>query len=397
VTATTVGHITHYANLLPEKSAPSVIGRGQLLTYTIQVWNSGLSTDDPPFSRLTDTVPMSTTLVSISHGGISQTITGSISVSWTLPHMSPGDRLARSFTVRVNDDLISGTQIVNSDYRASWYELELGTVLSNTGPSFTTTVQEVGLIASYKIVTPTLAFPGPDNILTFSLHLVNSGPFSLTDVSVYDWLPWENSSYQRDAIATAGQVISDIVSVEWMGDVAPFSEQVVTLTVLVDPGYQGAITNTAVISHPDLLSEIIVDAVAYITSEPVLRITKSASPSPVSAYSNLKYTIHVGNLGQVATSLVISDTIPDGTTYVVDSATGGGDLVGEELFWYVPRLLPGENQVVAFTVNIGGGNVIVNDKYGVRSAEGISAQGAPVVTQIFGGFKIVYLPLIEKP
>jgi uncharacterized repeat protein (TIGR01451 family) len=311
--------------------------------------------------------------------------------------MSPGDRLARSFTVRVNDDLISGTQIVNSDYRASWYELELGTVLSNTGPSFTTTVQEVGLIASYKIVTPTLAFPGPDNILTFSLHLVNSGPFSLTDVSVYDWLPWENSSYQRDAIATAGQVISDIVSVEWMGDVAPFSEQVVTLTVLVDPGYQGAITNTAVISHPDLLSEIIVDAVAYITSEPVLRITKSASPSPVSAYSNLKYTIHVGNLGQVATSLVISDTIPDGTTYVVDSATGGGDLVGEELFWYVPRLLPGENQVVAFTVNIGGGNVIVNDKYGVRSAEGISAQGAPVVTQIFGGFKIVYLPLIEKP
>ena len=60
VTATAVGHITHYANLLPEKSAPSVIGRGQLLTYTIRVWNSGLSTDDPPFPWLTDTVPMST-------------------------------------------------------------------------------------------------------------------------------------------------------------------------------------------------------------------------------------------------------------------------------------------------------------------------------------------------
>ncbi|HET6443348.1 MAG TPA: hypothetical protein VFI27_02110 [candidate division Zixibacteria bacterium] len=397
VTASAVGHITHYANLLPEKSAPSVIGRGQLLTYTIQVWNSGLSTDDPPFPRLTDTVPMSTTLVNISHGGISQTITGSTSVSWTLPHMSPGDRLARSFTVRVDDDLISGTQIVNSDYRASWYEPELGTVLSNSGPSFTTTVKEVGLIASYKIVTPSLAFPGLDNVLTFSLHLINSGPFSLTGVSVYDWLPWENSTYQRDAFATSGQVISDIVSVEWMGGVAPFSQEVVTLTVLVDPHYQGAITNTAVISHPDLLSEITVDAVAYITNDPVLKITKSASPDPVPAYSDLKYTIHVFNLGQVASGLVITDTIPDGSTYVADSATGGGELVGEELFWYVPLLLPGENQVVAFTVNIGGGSVVVNDKYGVRSAEGISAQGVPVVTQIFGGYRIVYLPAIEKP
>ncbi|MGB3715888.1 MAG: hypothetical protein WA996_15785 [Candidatus Promineifilaceae bacterium] len=397
VTATAVGHITHYANLLPEKSAPSVIGRGQLLTYAIQVWNSGLSTDDPPFPWLTDTVPLSTTLVNISHGGISQTITGSTSVSWTLPHMSPGDRLARSFTVRVDDDLISGTQIVNDGYRASWYELELGTVLSNTGPSFTTTVQEVGLIDSYKVVTPALAIPGPDNILTFSLHIVNSGPYSITGVSVYDWLPWENSTYQRDALATAGQVISDIVSVEWMGDVAPFSEEVVTLTVLVDPNYQGAITNTAVISHPDLLGDIIVDAVAYITSEPVLRITKSAAPDPVPANGDLKYTIHVFNLGQVATGLVITDTIPDGSTYVADSATGGGDLVGDELFWYVPLLLPGEKQDVAFTVKVGGGSVVVNDSYGVSSAEGISALGAPVVTQIFGGFRFVYLPVIEKP
>ena len=66
--------------------------------------------------------------------------------------MSPGDRLARSYTVRVDDNLISGTQIVNDDYRASWYELELGAILSNTGPAITTTVHEVGLIDSFKVV-----------------------------------------------------------------------------------------------------------------------------------------------------------------------------------------------------------------------------------------------------
>jgi hypothetical protein len=41
VTGTAVGLVTHLANLIPTKSAPPVIGRGQLMTYTINVWNNG--------------------------------------------------------------------------------------------------------------------------------------------------------------------------------------------------------------------------------------------------------------------------------------------------------------------------------------------------------------------
>jgi len=78
----------------------------------------------------------------------------------------------------------------------------------------------------------------------------------LFDVTVYDLLPWKSSTYQRDADVSAGDVISDIVSVRWTGDVSAFSSQIVTLTVVVDPYYQGVLTNTAVISHPDLLSEV---------------------------------------------------------------------------------------------------------------------------------------------
>lgn len=310
--------------------------------------------------------------------------------------MSPGDRLARSYTVRVDDDLISGTEIVNDDYTVSWFNTQGSTILSNTGPPITTTVREVGLIASYKLVTPTITLPGPNIILTFNLHIANSGPYSITGVSVYDWLPWEDSTYQRDAAATSGQIISDIVSVEWIGGVAPFSEEVVTLTVLVDPDYQGAITNTAVISHPDLLGEITVDAVAYITSEPILRITKSASPDPVPAESVLKYTIWVFNLGQLATTLVITDTIPTGVSYVPDSATGGGQLVGDTLTWQTPLLLPGESRNYSFQVEVGRGSVVINDRYGVMSAEGVAATGDPVFTTIIGGHQNTYLPAILK-
>jgi len=396
VAATAVGHVTHYANLLPVKTAPPVIGSGQLMTYSINIWNSGLSTDDPPLPLLTDTVPASTTLVRVNHGGVSQTNAGSTHVSWTLPPMSPGDRLARSYTVRVDDDLISGTHIVNDDYRASWYELELGTILSNTGPAITTTVHEVGLIASFKVVTPTVALPGPNTILTFSVHIVNSGPDSLSGVSVYDWLPWEDSTYQRDAVATSGEIISDIVSVKWYGDVAPFSEEVITMTVLVDPDFKGAITNTAVINHPDLLQDITVDAVAYITDEPILRITKFASPDPVPADSTLKYTIRVVNLGQLATSLIITDTIPTGASYVPNSTSGGGILEDGILVWNTPLLQPGEDSYYTFQVEVGRGSEVINDRYGVISAEGVSATGDPVVTAIIGGLQNIYLPALYK-
>ncbi|MDY7077967.1 MAG: hypothetical protein SXV54_13710 [Chloroflexota bacterium] len=406
VTGTAIGKVTHLAYLNVSKSAPPVIGRGQLMTYTINVWNSALATDEPPSPYLWDVLPISGTTVitsSISHSGTIQSVlSGTLQmtvISWTLPAFGTGERMeeARSFTVRVDDDLVSGTQIVNEDYRVGWYEIEDGKFLENPGQPVTTTVKEVGLIDSYKEVTPTLASPGPGNILTYYVHIVNSSPLSLTGVTVYDLLPWQASTYQRDAIASDGQVISDIVSFRWTGGVAAFSSEVVTFTVLVDPDYQGPVTNTAVISHPDLLSEVAVHAVAYITEKPVLEITKRAWPDPVEEGGDLAYTIRVVNLGQQATSLVVTDTVPNNTTYITGSATAGGQLVGDQVHWEnIPLLEPGESRTFEFQVEVEGGTEVLNDQYGVRCAEGVVAEGAPVITSISGGGNLIYLPLILK-
>ena len=53
----------------------------------------------------------------------------------------------------------------------------------------------------------------------------------LTGVRFHDLLPWQVSTYQRDAVASSGVLISDIVSVDWLGNVAPLSEELVTFTV----------------------------------------------------------------------------------------------------------------------------------------------------------------------
>ena len=398
VTGTASGKITHLANLIPSKTAPEIIGRGQLMTYTITVFNSALSTDEPPSPWLTDTVPASVTVVGISDGGASQTVSDTTVISWTLPSMSPGDRLTRTFTVLVDNDLVSGTQIINRDYRAAWFEIEDNAVFSNTGQAVTTTVQEAGLVDSYKTVTPTSVLPGTGNVLTYALHIVNSSAVNLSGVTVDDLLPWAASTYQRDAVATSGSVISDIVSLQWTGNVAAFSEEVVTLTVVVDPNYEGPLTNTAAITHSSLLSPVEVQAVAYATDEPVLRITKTASPDPVARGAELRYKVRVVNLGQQATTLVITDIIPANTTYVANSATAGGQLAGgNQVRWTSPVLESGNGQTFEFRVEVGSsGDQVVNDRYGVTSSEGASAIGEPVITTIRLGGNNIFLPVVVK-
>ncbi len=53
-TATVTGTITHFPNLIPSKTAPYVIGAGQVMTYMLQVYNSGLSTDKSVLPTGTD-------------------------------------------------------------------------------------------------------------------------------------------------------------------------------------------------------------------------------------------------------------------------------------------------------------------------------------------------------
>jgi uncharacterized repeat protein (TIGR01451 family) len=398
IEATAVGHVTHMSNLIPVKSAPAQIGPGQTMMYTIEVFNSGLSTTEPPPPVLTETVPASVTLIegSISDGGVSSLVGGNTVITWGLPAMSPGDYLSRTFEVMVNPDLVSGTLLINKDYATTTYEDYLKGFKTIVGEPVTTTVHEVGLIDSYKTVTPTWALPGEGTILTYTVHVANTGPNNLSDVEVTDIFPWEHTTYQRDAEVTSGDLISDIVSLEWTGDVEAYSEQLITFTVLVDDFYEGVVTNTATISHESLQQDKVVTAVAYITDKPVLSISKTATPDPVLVGTALLYHLKVTNLGQQATLLTITDTIPANTSYIFGSASSGGQLVGDAVQWLLPVLNPGKSLDMTFQVEVNGGQEIVNDSYAVRCDEGVFAYGEPVVTRVRYPIRRIVLPIVFK-
>ena len=394
VTGTAIGEVTHFANLIPTKFAPPVIGPGQVMTYTIQVFDSAYTTEMEPPPVLTETVPASLTVLTVSDDGDYDE--GKNMISWELDAMGPGDYLYRSFSVLVDEDLVSGTLIINDDYRTTWYESEYTGTLSNPGEPVTTTVREVGLIDSYKTVNPTWAEPGIGTVLTYVVHVVNSGPYDLSGVKVSDIFPWENTTYQRDAEVTAGSLISDIVSLEWTGDVAAYSETMITFTAVVDDFFAGVLTNTATITHTSLMQDVVVEAVAYITDKPVLRITKTATPDPVWFGKPLLYQIQVTNLGQQATLLVVTDTIPANTAYIFGSASSGGQLVDGVVQWNLPVLKPGESLKLSFQVTVTGGYEIINDNYAIRCAEGVTAYGKPVVTRVRYKTQKVNLPAVFK-
>jgi uncharacterized repeat protein (TIGR01451 family) len=138
VESTTIGHVTHASNLIPTQFAPAQIAPGQLMTYTIQVFNSGIRTEMTPL--LTETVPASVTLLTISDGGSSQTVNGRPTVSWTLPAMGPGDSIYRSFGVLVDTDLVSGTLVINDQYQTGVYESYLHAIKIVPGDPVTTSV-----------------------------------------------------------------------------------------------------------------------------------------------------------------------------------------------------------------------------------------------------------------
>ena len=164
--------------------------------------------------------------------------------------------------------------------------------------------------------------------------------------------------------------------------------------MVVDPDYKGPLTNTAVIAHPDLLNDVVIEAVAYVTDEPVLKITKSATPNKVRPGEELLYQVQVENLGQQATNLVIVDRIPSNTEYVENSGSSGAKLINGQIQWKIPVLEPGHKRLFEFRVLVGAGDKIVNETYMVTCAEGVVGIGRPLITQIIK--QQLFMPIVMR-
>ncbi|NND74623.1 MAG: DUF11 domain-containing protein [Ilumatobacter sp.] len=155
--------------------------------------------------------------------------------------------------------------------------------------------------------------------LTYTVTVTNDGPDDAADVVVTDTLPAGvsnavTSGCVEDPNGTPGCTL---------GTIAAGTSKSYTITVDVDAGTSGTITNAASVTSstndPDP-SDNSTSEDTLVVAEADLSITKSDSPDPVIAGSQLVYTITVDNAGPAdAADVVVTDTLPAGVSNAATS------------------------------------------------------------------------------
>lgn len=158
-----------------------------------------------------------------------------------------------------------------------------------------------------------------ESSITYTITVDNAGPATATNVVVTDTLPAGVT-----LVSTSG-CTEDPTGVPTcsLGDIAASGSASYAVTVSVDAGTTGTITNSASVTSdtndPNTGNNMASEDTTVI-AEADLSITKTDSVDPVIAGTSLTYTITVNNAGpSTATNVVVTDNLPAGVTLVSTS------------------------------------------------------------------------------
>jgi uncharacterized repeat protein (TIGR01451 family) len=237
-----------------------------------------------------------------------------------------------------------------------------------------------GLAAGLTVSKTAPATVSSGSNLTYTINYANTGSEAAAGVILRDTVPAGTSFVSAsDGGTEAGGVVS------WaIGTLAAGASGSVTMTVLVTAG-SGTVDNNAFSIEADGILPIFGPPVSTdIVGGPVaiLTISKTA-PATVASGGSLTYTIDYSNDGTGdALAVVITDTVPAGTTFV--SATDGGTEAGGVVTWNIGTVAAGASGSVSFTVTVDAApdSTVVNDTYSI-AGEGLPAVvGSPVTTAV---------------
>jgi uncharacterized repeat protein (TIGR01451 family) len=339
------------------------VAAGASTTYTIRCTNSGNAAATAV--QVIDTLPANVTFLSAAEGGIYSP--ENHSVTWSLGVIPAGQERLVTVTVKVAEGLAVGTPLINQASVAC-AEGVGGNI------ALTTTIGFSANTVLVKTATPPVTMP--NGIITYALSYHNAGNAAAQKVHVADQVP-TGTAYVPGS-ATAGAVLAGNVLSWELGDLPPGSSGEVSFQVRVSPlAITGqAISNTASVISGSLAknSNTVTTPVSSLAA---IQLIKSA-PATVLAGTPLTYELRVGNTGTVPlTGVVLTDTIPEGTTFVSADSGGLFSAGSGTVAWNIGTMAPGQQQMVTLTVLVG---AKLADGFLVKNSASVTAAEAPSQT-----------------
>ncbi len=226
-------------------------------------------------------------------------------------------------------------------------------------------IQVADLSLAKTVDDPT---PDANQVVAFTITVLNSGPAQATNVKVTDALPGSLSFVSANA--SQGSYVSG-TGVWTVGSVNVGAGAAPTLTVNARVTTSATATNTAQVTHSDqndpdstpgndVISE---DDYASATVTPNvadLAVTKTVDDTHPDVASDATFTIVATNLGPSdATGVVVTDNLPAGLTYKSSSATAGSYVAATHL-WTVGPLSNGASATLTLVATVATAGEITN-------------------------------------
>jgi uncharacterized repeat protein (TIGR01451 family) len=292
---------------------PVVVGSN--VTYSIYINNNGRTT----FTGVTNTVrfPSNFPIVSVttSAGNYS---TNAGRVTFNVGQMTNNAAITQTIVLHT---LSPGVMTNTATLRANETEL-------NTGNNVSTVLSTVQGIADVTLT----ASDAPDPVaissnLTYTFKVTNKGPYPATSVVLTGALPASLSFVQVNNTSPQATWQTNLDGSFTCGFGTMSNNTSATVTLVMNALTNGIITNVFNVSafeadfNTNNNTATVVSTVLPLTD---LAIRQTA-PNSVYAGNTFTYTLNVTNFGpSVATSSMVTDTLPPGTTFVSATSTQGG-------------------------------------------------------------------------
>lgn len=354
--------------VIKENDPHGFVKHGEEITYTLRLFNNGGSVSKD--TVITDTIPQYTEFVSADNGGKLNSEKGR--VEWYLGDVPENESRVVSFVVKVTghsgtiynhaqfdnlipEDMISIMDPINSsNYVENYIEEpvivkgDYVTVYKSSDPKSGTRVER-----GQEIV--------------YTLTAVNTGTTSSETTEITDTL----SNYLTFVEASDGGTIEN-GTIHWtFGEIKPGESKSVTFKVLVnDNAYNAIIKNHALYKsstdkHQGFKeTNETVHATDNAPLPAALEIVKSSNKKNVVVNGDdIIYTLKIiNNGGEVSHDTVITDEIPEGTTFVSAGNGGNHNSAKKRVEWYIGELKPEESKEVTFTVKVNGEKAVIDNQ-----------------------------------